>query len=54
MFAGGCALAAAEAVCADEKVPDSEILDVLSRLVDKSLVTGPGAAGEARFTQLQR
>ena len=53
VFAGGCELAAAEAVCADEKVPDSEILDVLSRLVDKSLVTGPGAAGEARFTQLQ-
>ena len=26
---------------------------MLSRLVDKSLVTGPGAAGEARFTQLQ-
>ena len=53
VFAGGCELAAAEAVCADEKVPDSEILDVLSRLVDKSLVTGPGAAGETRFTQLQ-
>jgi predicted ATPase/DNA-binding SARP family transcriptional activator len=53
VFAGGCELVAAEAVCGDEKVPDSEILDVLSRLVDKSLVTGPGAAGEARFTQLQ-
>ena len=49
----GLAIPAAEAVCADEKVPDSEILDVLSRLVGKSLVTGPGAAGEARFTQLQ-
>jgi predicted ATPase len=53
VFAGGCELAAAEAVCADDQVPDSEILDVLSRLVDKSLVTGPGAVGEARFTQLQ-
>ena len=49
----GLAIPAAEAVCADEKVPDSEILDVLSRLAGKSLVTGPGAAGEARFTQLQ-
>ena len=52
-FTGGCDLAAAEAICADEQVPAGEILDVLSRLVDKSLVTGPGAAGEARFSQLQ-
>ena len=55
VFVGGCELAAAEAVCADEKVPVGEILDVLSRLVDKSLVTAPapGAGGGARFSQLQ-
>jgi predicted ATPase/DNA-binding SARP family transcriptional activator len=53
VFAGGCDLAAAEKVCADENLPDSQVLDVLSRLVDKSLLTGPGAAGETRFTQLQ-
>jgi tetratricopeptide (TPR) repeat protein len=53
VFTGGCELAAAEAVCADEQVPAGEILDVLSRLVDKSLVTGPGAGGQARFSQLQ-
>ena len=53
VFTGGCDLAAAEAICADDRVPAGEILDVLSRLVDKSLVTAPGAAGEARFTQLQ-
>ena len=53
VFVGGCELIAAEAICADDQVPACEILDVLSRLVDKSLVTGPGAAGEARFTQLQ-
>jgi predicted ATPase/DNA-binding SARP family transcriptional activator len=52
-FTGGCDLAAAEAVCADDQVPAGEILDVLSRLVDKSLVTGPRAGGEARFSQLQ-
>ena len=52
-FTGGCDLAAAEAICADDQVPAGEILDVLSRLVDKSLVTGPGAGGEARFSQLQ-
>ena len=52
-FTGGCGLAAAEAVCADEAVPAGEILDVLSRLVDKSLVTASDGDGEARFGQLQ-
>ena len=53
VFIGGCELTTAEAVCADEQVPAGEILDVLTRLVDKSLVTGSGAGGDARFTQLQ-
>ena len=52
-FTGGCGLAAAEAVCADDMVPAGEILDVLSRLVDKSLVIAPDDEGEARFSQLQ-
>jgi predicted ATPase len=52
-FTGGCGLTAAEAVCADEQVPAGEILDVLSRLVDKSLVIATGDEGEARFSQLQ-
>jgi predicted ATPase/DNA-binding SARP family transcriptional activator len=53
VFAGGCELTAAEAVCADDHVPAGEILDVVSRLVDKSLVTASDAAGETRFTQSQ-
>ena len=53
VFAGGCDLDAAEAVCADDQVPAGEILDVLSRLVDKSLVAAPDAGRDARFTQLQ-
>ena len=52
-FTGGCGLTAAEAVCADDQVQAGEILDVLSRLVDKSLVTASGGDGEARFGQLQ-
>jgi predicted ATPase/DNA-binding SARP family transcriptional activator len=52
-FTGGCGLTAAEVVCADDQVPADEILDVLSRLVDKSLVTASGGDGEARFGQLQ-
>ena len=51
-FVGGCELDAVEAVCADDEVPSSDVLDVISRLVDKSLVTAP-AVGESRFTQLQ-
>ena len=53
MFSGGCELSAAEAVCADDRVPSGEILDVVSRLVDKSLVIGTDAAGKTRFAQLQ-
>ena len=53
VFVGGCDLDAAEAVCADDQVPAGEILDVLSRLVDKSLVTAPDAGRDARFIQLQ-
>jgi tetratricopeptide (TPR) repeat protein len=52
VFVGGCELEAVEAVCADDEVPKSDVLDILSRLVDKSLVTAP-APGETRFTQLQ-
>ena len=53
VFAGGCGLDAAEAVCADDQVPAGEVLDVLSRLVDKSLVAAPNAGRDGRFTQLQ-
>jgi predicted ATPase/DNA-binding SARP family transcriptional activator len=53
VFVGGCDLDAAEAVCADDQVPTGEVLDVLSRLVDKSLVAAPDAGRDARFVQLQ-
>ena len=53
VFTGGCDLDAAEAVCADDQVPAGEVLDVLSRLVDKSLVAAPDAGRDARFIQLQ-
>jgi predicted ATPase len=35
------------------QVPAGEVLDVLSRLVDKSLVAAPNAGRDARFIQLQ-
>jgi predicted ATPase len=53
VFTGGCDLDAAEAVCADDQVPAGEILDVLSRLVDKSLVAAPDVGRDTRFAQLQ-
>ncbi|HEX3842267.1 MAG TPA: BTAD domain-containing putative transcriptional regulator [Acidimicrobiales bacterium] len=53
VFTGGCELAAAEAVCTDDQVPKEEILDILSRLVDKSLVTVDLASTPARYSQLQ-
>lgn len=39
VFAGGWTLEAAEAICADEALPRQQILDLLSNLVRKSLVT---------------
>lgn len=52
VFVGGCELEAIESVCADERVPKEDVLDILSRLVDKSLVMAPHQ-GETRYSQLQ-
>jgi predicted ATPase len=38
VFAAGCTLASATAVCKDEIILEDDVLDVLSSLVDKSLV----------------
>jgi predicted ATPase/class 3 adenylate cyclase len=38
VFAGGCTLEAAEAVCADTELPRAEVLDHLTSLVARSLV----------------
>jgi predicted ATPase/class 3 adenylate cyclase len=38
VFAGGFDLLAAEAVCADDNLPSADVLDLLSALIDKSLV----------------
>ena len=42
VFAGGADLETVEQVCATEDLPGDEIMDVLSSLVDKSLVTRTG------------
>ena len=38
VFAGGWTLEAAEAVCSDANLPEAEVLDLLTHLVEKSLV----------------
>jgi non-specific serine/threonine protein kinase len=53
VFAGGITLEAAEAVCGGEGVEPEEILDLLSRLVEKSLVLVTQMGGEARYRLLE-
>ena len=53
VFPGGCDLATAEAVCADESLDASDLGDIIQTLVDKSLVIAVPRGDELRFTQLQ-
>lgn len=52
-FAGGCTLQAAEAVLTDDLVADVDVLDLLTRLVDKSLVVVDPGSDDARFEMLE-
>ncbi len=53
VFAGGCDLATATAVCADATVVADDFEDLIHALVDKSLVVAQRRGDELRFTQLQ-
>jgi non-specific serine/threonine protein kinase len=53
VFAGGFTLEAAEAVGAGGDIGEGEVLDLLPRLVDKSLVLAGCGAGPARYTMLE-
>ena len=53
VFAGGCTLAAAGAVCSDEAVGPGEVLDVMSHLVDKSLVVADPKDDGMRYRLLE-
>lgn len=53
VFRGGWTLEAAEAVCTGEAIEDWEVLDLLSSLVDKSLVLAESYAGETRYRLLE-
>jgi predicted ATPase/transcriptional regulator with XRE-family HTH domain len=53
VFAGGWSLAAAETICADEKLPaslpQSQIFELLAQLVNKSLVLADTGQAEPRY-----
>jgi len=53
IFAGGWTLQAAEQICHAQPLQKGEILDVLARLVDKSLVNSDTRQGEARYSMLE-
>jgi predicted ATPase/DNA-binding XRE family transcriptional regulator len=54
VFAGGFTLEWAESVCAGDGLVEDEVLDVLLRLVDKSLVAAEeGEGGELRYRLLE-
>jgi non-specific serine/threonine protein kinase len=53
VFTGGWTLEGAEAVCVGEGIEASEILDLLTHLVDKSLVVVETHGGEARYRLLE-
>ena len=53
VFAGGFSLAAAEAVCADDLVDGSEVLDLLQHLVDKSTVVSEDHGETIRYRLLE-
>ncbi|MDP9272062.1 MAG: tetratricopeptide repeat protein, partial [Chloroflexota bacterium] len=52
-FVSGCSLEAAEAVCAGPGVDAYAVFDLLSRLVDKSLLVADTEGTEARYRQLE-
>ncbi len=53
VFSGSFALDAAEQICASEDLDELRVLDLLSRLVDKSLVAVDHYAGQPRYRLLE-
>ena len=53
VFAGGCTLAAAAAVCGGEETAEVEVFNLLSSLVDKSLVVADLQGIEPRYRLLE-
>ena len=53
VFHGGWSLEAAEAICADDKLAATDVLDLTGRLVDKSMIFKTEDGGEGIFRRLE-
>ena len=54
VFAGGCTLEAAEAICAGDRIEEGAVLELLSHLIDQSLVhMQEERSGDARYRLLE-
>ncbi|MEA2622199.1 MAG: hypothetical protein QOH61_1109 [Chloroflexota bacterium] len=53
VFVGGCSLEAAEEVCSGDPVDRYAVIDLLARLVDKSLLIADTEGAEGRYRQLE-
>ena len=53
VFAGGCDLAAAEAVLADDALDEFDVVDIIGKLVDKSLVVADNTGRGVRYRLLE-
>src|SRR5262249_23570161 len=53
VFAGGCTYEAIEGVCVEEGVDDANLPDLLTRLVDKSLVQAEKRESKERYRLLE-
>jgi predicted ATPase len=53
VFAGGCTLGAAQAVCSSDDLDEVEVVDALASLIDKSLVVTERSDGGTRYRQLE-
>lgn len=53
VFSGGWSLNAAEKICVDENIKEDEVMELMSNLVDKSLVVSTVNEGTTGFTMLE-
>lgn len=53
VFAGGFQLDAVEDICADETLPEADLLDLVAGLVDKSVLIREDQDGPARYRMLE-
>jgi len=53
IFAGGCTIDAAEAVCPDQELPPGAIFETVTALIDRSLLTTEERSGSMRYGMLE-